>query len=95
MNVPTIGPSVDMLAGRVEEFADNRGATSTAAAREFEAVFTSLLLKQMRQSLSGESLIPSDNGDVVGGMFDLYLGQHISAAGGLGLTEMLQRSMEL
>ena len=93
MDVSGLGAPVDVLAGRAESLAGNRGAVSADTAREFEAVFASLLLKQMRQSLGGESLIPSDNGDIVGGMFDLYLGQHISAAGGLGLTELLQQSV--
>jgi flagellar protein FlgJ len=74
--------------------ADSAARDTREVAEQFEAVFAAILLKQMRQSFGGESMIPSDSGDVIGGMFDQYLGQHISASGGLGVAEMLSRTME-
>ncbi|MBN9517525.1 hypothetical protein J0H58_03250, partial [bacterium] len=53
-------------------------------AREFEATFLAMVLKEMRQSLE-EGLFPGDSGDVHGGLFDLYLGRHLADGGGVGL----------
>jgi Rod binding domain-containing protein len=62
------------------------------AARELEATFVSMLLKEMRQTLEPDGgLFPGDTGDVQGGLFDLYLGQHLAAAGGFGLADALDR----
>lgn len=62
------------------------------AARELEATFLSMLLKEMRQTLEPDGgLFPGDTGDVQGGLFDLYIGQHLAAAGGFGLAAALDR----
>ena len=62
-------------------------------AKDFEALFLSLLVKEMRQTLP-EGLFPKDGGDVQGGIFDMYLGQHLADAGGVGLAETLTRQMD-
>ncbi len=61
-------------------------------AREFEATFLAMVLKEMRQSLE-EGLFPGDSGDVQGGLFDLYLGRHLADGGGVGLADSLARHM--
>ena len=58
---------------------------------EFESVFVSMLLNQMRQSLSGEGLFPGDSSDTLGGLFDMMMGRHISQVGGLGLADSLEK----
>ncbi|SFI36395.1 rod-binding protein [Planctomicrobium piriforme] len=64
-------------------------------AKQFEGVFTSMLLKQMRQSSAeGEGLFPGDASDTYGGMFDMYLGQHIAESGGIGMAESIQAAIE-
>lgn len=69
-----------------------REAKALEAAREFEATFLGMVLKEMRQSLE-EGLFPGDSGDVHGGLFDLYLGRHLAAGGGVGLADSLARTM--
>jgi flagellar protein FlgJ len=64
-------------------------------AKEFEATFLSLLLKEMRQTLDADGgFFPGDTGDVQGGLFDLYLGRHLADAGGVGLAAALVRQMQ-
>lgn len=71
-------------------------ATSAAAdaappqVREMEALFISLMLKNLRQSESGEGLFPGDRSDTFGGMFDTYMGQHLADGGGIGLTTLFR-----
>jgi Rod binding domain-containing protein len=93
MSITPPFPPVDLL-GSTGELSAGRERSTADAVQQFEAVFVSLVLKQMRQSLSGEGLIPGDSGDIVGGLFDQYLGQHISDSGGFGLAESLLRSLE-
>ncbi len=57
-------------------------------ATQFESLFYSMLLKEMRNTISmdGEGgLFPGENSDTLGGMFDLYLGQHLADSHSLGI----------
>lgn len=66
-----------------------------ATAREFEATFLSLLLKEMRHTLDpdGGGLFAGDTGDVQGGLFDLFLSKHLADAGGIGLAPAIERQL--
>ncbi len=66
------------------------------AAKEMEATFLSMLLKEMRQTLDeeGGGLFPGDSGDVQGGLFDLYLSRHLADNGGVGMATALLRQMQ-
>lgn len=59
--------------------------------KQFESVMLSMVLKQMRQTGTGEEgLFPGDSSDTLGGMFDMYLGEHLAESGGFGLMEAFQ-----
>lgn len=60
-----------------------------AVARQVEGLFASLLIKEMRGSDREGGLFGGDSSDVLGGMFDQYMGQAIADAGGLGLRDYL------
>jgi peptidoglycan hydrolase FlgJ len=62
-------------------------------AEDFEGVFASLLLKEMRKTLEPGTMFGEDSGDVYGGMFDMYLGQQMSQSGGFGMAKMVRESM--
>ena len=64
------------------------------AATDFEAMFVSLVLKEMRQTLRPGSLFGGDIGEAYGSLFDLYLGKHLAQAGGLGVAEMVRHYLE-
>jgi peptidoglycan hydrolase FlgJ len=65
------------------------------AAREMEATFLALLLKQMRETLEPDGgLFPGDTGDVQGGLFDLFMSKHLADAGGVGVATALLRQMQ-
>jgi Rod binding domain-containing protein len=65
---------------------------SNDIARQFEAVFLSMMLKQMRSTGLGEGLFAGDKSDMLGSMFDQYLGEHLADSGGLGLATMLAKA---
>jgi len=62
-------------------------------AKQFEAVFLSMLLKQMRESLEPDGLFAGDTGDVQGGLFDFYLGKHLADAGGVGFAAAIVKQL--
>jgi flagellar protein FlgJ len=66
-------------------------------ARQFESLFTQMLLKSMREankSLSnGDSLFGSDQADFYQDMFDQQMAVHLSQGEGLGLADVLVRQL--
>jgi Rod binding domain-containing protein len=67
-------------------------ATQTQAkqqvAEQFEGVFVSMLLKQLRESLD-EGIFGGEKSDTFGAMFDMYLGEHISTGSNLGIRNVV------
>lgn len=66
---------------------------SDKAAKDFEGVFTSMMLKEMRQSLEKGSMFGEDTSDIFGGMFDQFIGQHVSDSGGMGMAKMVKEAL--
>jgi Rod binding domain-containing protein len=63
----------------------------------FDAMFASLLIKQMREALDdGEEggMFGKDSGEVLGGLFDTFMGDHLAKAGGLGIGKMVKHQLE-
>lgn len=65
-----------------------------SVAQDFESVFASMLLKEMRQSLEPGTMFGDDSGDVYGGLFDRFFGEQMTQGNGLGLSRMVQDSIE-
>jgi peptidoglycan hydrolase FlgJ len=66
------------------------------AARQFESLFTQMLLKSMREankSFGGDSLFGSEQADFYQEMFDDQIAAQLSKGKGLGLAEMLIRQL--
>lgn len=66
------------------------------AARQFEALFTQMLLKSMREankSFGEDSLFGSDQADMYQDMFDDQMALQMSKGRGLGLADMLVRQL--
>jgi peptidoglycan hydrolase FlgJ len=62
-------------------------------ARQFESLFTTMMLKSMRDATPGESLFGSDQQDFYQDMFDQQLSVQLSQGKGLGLADMLVRQL--
>ena len=59
-----------------------------ALGNEFEGVFLSMMLKEMRQSLD-EGLFQGDSSDSFGGMFDLFIGKHLAQSNPIGIGDLV------
>jgi Rod binding domain-containing protein len=62
------------------------------AIKDFESLFMSMMIKEMRQTSSGEGLFPGDASDTYGGMFDMFLGKELAEGKGLGLETIFRSS---
>lgn len=71
-------------------------AALKAAAKQFESLFTQMLLKRMREASKsfGESLFGSDQSDFYQDMFDSQIALHLAQGRGLGLADMLVRQLQ-
>lgn len=66
------------------------------AAKQFESLFTQMLLKSMRDANKGfgeDSLFGSQQGDFYQDMFDDQMAMHLSKGKGLGLADMLVQQL--
>ena len=64
-----------------------------AAAQQFESLFTSMMLKSMRQANFSDPLFGSDQGDMYQDMYDDQIASEISKGRGLGLADMLVQQL--
>jgi len=94
----TDAPRVD--ANDFKQFAAlRRGAavgdpeTLRAAAKQFEALFTKMMLESMRSASYGDPMFGSDQGDMYQDMADDQLAVQLSQGRGLGLADMLIRQL--
>ena len=70
------------------------GAVTKQTASDFEAMFLTMMLKEMRQTLEPGGLFSGDSGDVQGGLFDYFMGKHMADAGGVGLAAAILRQAQ-
>jgi flagellar protein FlgJ len=64
------------------------------AAKAFDGLFASMMVKQMRQTLGSDGLFGHDPGDVLGGLFDHFMGQHMAEHGGLGIGAVIEKYLD-
>ena len=73
----------------------NPKASPKDAGKALESLFASMMIKQMRQTLnSGQGLFGHDPSDVLGGLFDHFMGQHITQKGGLGIGAVIEKHLD-
>lgn len=59
-----------------------------AVGTDFESVFMSMMIKEMRNSLDG-GFFGEESSDTYGGMFDLFIGKHLAESRPLGIANMM------
>lgn len=62
--------------------------------KEFEGVFLSLMLKEMRNTLQDGGFFGEDTSDTYGGMFDMFIGQDLATSSPLGIAKLMAESYE-
>ena len=83
--------SVDQVGRLNTQPKDKKELVDTA--KKLEGVFLSMMVKQMRQSMSEDGLFgEGSHGEVLGGMFDQMMGEELSERSALGIAELVVRS---
>lgn len=72
---------------------DNDGQTMQQVAAQFEALFTTMMLKSMRQASLAEGIFDSNHGKMYREMADQQLAMDLSKRGGLGLQDVIIRQL--
>jgi flagellar protein FlgJ len=67
--------------------------TLREVARQFESIFTKMMLDSMRKASFGDPMFGSDQGDMYQGMMDDQLAMQLSQGRGIGLADMLIRQL--
>ena len=63
------------------------------AARQFEGLFISMMLKTMRATVPQDSLFGSHSMDSYQNMFDQQVALDMSSRGGVGLADIIERQL--
>jgi flagellar protein FlgJ len=100
MTLPTL-PLVDPnqladagnLSALKQAAARNSPDALRAAARQFESLFTSMMLKSMREASFKDPLFGSDQGNLYQDMYDDQIAAVMSRGKGLGLADMLVQQL--
>ncbi|HEU4780092.1 MAG TPA: glucosaminidase domain-containing protein [Steroidobacteraceae bacterium] len=71
----------------------NDPETLRAVAKQFESLFTKMMLESMRSASFGDPMFGSDQGDMYQDMADDQLAVQLSQGRGLGLADMLIRQL--
>jgi Rod binding domain-containing protein len=89
---PMMSPMPDAGALGTQAHASSERAKQMAA-EGFESLFASLLVKEMRQSLDQDTMFGQDRSEILGGLFDFYMGSHLAQSGRLGIGDMIKHQL--
>jgi peptidoglycan hydrolase FlgJ len=97
MSLPLVDPSALVDAGNLtalkQAAAQQNPQALRAAAQQFESLFTSMMLKSMRQANFSDPLFGSDQESLYQDMYDDQIAAEISKGRGLGLADMLVQQL--
>jgi peptidoglycan hydrolase FlgJ len=97
MTLPIVDPSVLVDAGNLTSLQQAAAAHNPQAlkqaAQQFESLFTSMVLKSMRQASFSDPLFGSDQENLYQDMYDDQIAAEISKGRGLGLADMLVQQL--
>ena len=94
-----IGMTPNLIGSGIENYLElnekpQDDARLKSVAKDFESVFLSMIMKEMRNTLEDGGFFSGDSSDTYGGMLDLYLGQSLAESGPLGIGELFLESYE-
>lgn len=84
------GKSLDALRSQARQEPDKALA---AAAKQFEAVFMSMLMKSMRDATPQEGMFDSEQTKMFTSMLDQQLSQNLGGSRGIGLADMMVKQL--
>lgn len=95
------GPAAGALEGRedarlrsLQREAGTDAERTLEVAKKLEAVFASMLVKEMRNASPGSFFGTDSAADVYGGWFDEHVGEKLAERGSLHIAEFVQRLIQ-
>jgi Rod binding domain-containing protein len=85
--------AAETLRTRAQNARASSGADPEETAKKFESVFSTLLVKEMRRSLSSGFFGENADGDIYSGWLDEHVGQTLADRDALHMRDMIQRSV--
>ena len=73
----------------IQAAAKKTAAKMEKVGKDFEGVFLSLMLKEMRNTLEEGGFFGEESSDTYGGMFDMFIGQSMAETKPLGIANLL------
>jgi flagellar protein FlgJ len=83
----------DSLAKLKNEAKNNSPEAIKEVAKQFESVFVGMMLKSMRQASLAEGILDSSQSDFYRDMYDQQLSVNLSAEGGMGLADLIEKQL--
>ncbi len=74
---------------------DDPSTALNEVAKQFESVFVSMMMKEMRNTLPKDGMFSSNEMESYQEMFDQQLSLDLSRNGGLGLADLISRQMAM
>ena len=93
-------PSITQLSGQISASSKSSQSETPSeiekTASEFESVFLSMMLKEMRNTLDQEEggLFGGESSDTFGGMFDMFMSQHLAESNPLGIGNVIESYLQ-
>ncbi len=85
--------AAETLRTRAESARKDAPADAGETAKKFQSVFSTLLVKEMRRSLSTGFFGEGAGGDIYSGWLDEHVGQALADRDALHMNDMIQRSV--
>jgi Rod binding domain-containing protein len=95
---PTLAAEEPVKTGNTASFRKSASGDSLKSAKvqeaieKFEGLFMSMMIKQLRETSSGDGFFPGDSSDTYGGMFDMFMGDHLATSSDIGLEKLFSSS---
>lgn len=87
-------PELTQAARLRQEQSAGNGQDLAKVARQFESIFTHMMIKSMRQASLGNELFSSNDTQTYRDMFDQQIAQAMSQGKGLGIAEAMLRQLQ-
>ena len=85
--------AAETLRVRAQSAGKKAPADAATTAKKFESVFSTLLVKEMRKSLSNGFFGEGADGDIYSGWLDEHVGEALANRDALHMRDMIQRSV--
>ena len=86
-----LGPLTSLAEAGAARVPEGDGAH---VAKELEALFATMLVKEMRKGMAGELFGEGSTGDIYGGWFDEHVGRSLSQSGAFDLAGIIKVGVE-